>query len=236
MFWKRTEQKVDALRVQVRKLLLGVEENQQMFRDIGEALTLLRMERREKEELISQLYRQGEKNQEVLEDLRKKTDETAEQVAKVARLQYKAKQDQQSGNDNLFTELKSVADHIAKESTWEKKARTQWEQAVLGYIGLLDDIDTALHNTQDPSWEKVLLGWSSMLLSALRKLDVNEIDLLGTTFSPLVAEAVDTVPVTKGEPYEIVSVIKRGFETRNQTLRKAQVITVEEMRYDQITH
>lgn len=95
----------------------------------------------------------------------------------------------------------------------------------------LDEMDRAcagLKNKGNNAWQLLLQQWRQRIITALAEMGIREVDVLGKTFEPQVAECVGVVPgmPASAVPYEVAEVVKRGFaNSEGIILRKAQVIT-----------
>jgi molecular chaperone GrpE (heat shock protein) len=175
----------------------------------------------------------------------------AEQVAKLSRLQYKTSKDIQGKVDGLQD---SFASMIKKQEndTNEKELRTirteaKIEELAYSLIRWLDDLDLIYSNMIDgdqEEWKKILKQWSNQILVHLKGLGIIELQVIGTSFDPTLAESIGTISKKKADtkykeipqqidiPYQIVEVLKRGFIWKGDTLlRKAQVITLDKEKF-----
>ena len=173
--------------------------------------------------------------------------ETAAQLQKLARLQYKAGQETQGKLDKLMAGMEKVQQR--QDQYWQELARMQLREkqtallteVIIKQLDNIDHISHSLKNEGKDSWQQLLKQWSVQLVQALAEAGILEIDLYGKSFDPRWAEAIATVtraealtmcPDTGDEallPYQMVAVIRRGFITpEGRLLRKGQVITVQE--------
>lgn len=176
---------------------------------------------------------QGEALQEQLVEL-------GEQLSKLTRLQYKTGQDIQSKIDRVGDSLESVK----KDFAYSQKDQLLIE-ALVGWLDDLDYATASLRNREEEqkAWKQLMERWTQQLLITLASLGVREVDVLGHSYEPRLAESVQTVSwmewreSTEGflqqdrepAPYEVVSIISRGFWLPDSTLfRKAKVITLKE--------
>ncbi|MFZ5651840.1 MAG: nucleotide exchange factor GrpE [Bacillota bacterium] len=171
--------------------------------------------------------------------------EIGSQVNKLARIQYKTGQEIMGKLDRLAAGMDLVqrwqSDHDAGASRLNVMEH-QIEYLTGVIIGQLDDIDfvcAGLQGEGRENWRKLLRPWGDRLLAALAEVGVYEVDVIGRTFDPQLAESIGAVArdssagggETSGPrvPYEVVEVVKRGFVLSDgRLLRKAQVITVRE--------
>jgi len=177
----------------------------------------------------------------------------AAQVSKVARLQYKTGQDMLGKLERLdagVDDLRRRQDIYDMNEANYKALELQNNFLVEVFIHLLDDIDLVSSRLQGEGqevWRHLLNQWAGQILTALRETGIGELDILGRSFNPQLAEAIGTVDcdlpddgASGGEnvrslvPYEVVEVVKRGFAYKDgRLLRKAQVITRKEKVLDE---
>lgn len=177
----------------------------------------------------------------------------AAQVSKVARLQYKTGQDLLGKLERLnagVDDLQRRQDVYDVNEASYKTLELQINFLVEVFIHLLDDIDLVSSRLQGEGqevWRHLLNQWARQILMALKETGIRELDILGHSFNPQLAEAIGAVDcdladdgASGGEnvrplvPYEVVEVVKRGFAFNDgRLLRKAQVITRKEKVLDE---
>jgi len=166
-----------------------------------------------------------------------KSEDIASQVAKLTRLQYKSGQD-------VLARLDRIEDAVLAEQQRESDLAAAKEQAQLlaeqrdHLLGVLlkqlDELDLAAARLgEGEAWRTVLVRWAERILAACSRLGLREINLVGTSFDPALAESVGTVPRPPDRPplapYEVAEVVRRGFcDASGQVLRPARVITYAE--------
>jgi len=150
-------------------------------------------------------------------------------LAKLTRLQYKSGQETQ-------VKLEQLNQGLANVQQWQTEYDAKREYLLDILLCQLDEIDRAgagLDDRENNPWQPLLQQWSQRMIAAVAELSLYEIDILGKTFEPQVAECVGAVirvqetdtPVS----YEVAEVVRRGFvNSEGRLLRKAQVITYEE--------
>lgn len=171
----------------------------------------------------------------------------SEQVTKLSRLQYKTSKDTQEKMDQLQESIKIFIEK--QENDNEDKVQRLYRmeakinEMVQSLIHWLDDLDVVcsrLTGEEQEAWSRILRQWSVDILAQLKGLGIHELQVLGTSFDPTLAEAMATIPKKEATmkyngisaleltPYQIVEVLQRGFKWENGSLlRKAQVITLE---------
>ena len=169
----------------------------------------------------------------------------AEQLTKLSRLQFKTSKDTHGKLDLLNESIGSIVKRQDVDDEKREIREAQLEETSLALINWLDDLDLVysrlLRDNQD-SWKKLLEQWREQIRTQLENLGIHELEVLGSSFDPKVAESIGTVPGSEVDkidrtnfaaqvtiPYQVVEVVKRGFINANGALlRKAQVITIEE--------
>ena len=175
--------------------------------------------------------------------------EISDQVRKLGRLQYKSGQEVQGKLEGLGTRLEGVQQW--QDTYTLDKSRLEILEQQIGQVSeillvWLDDLDLLATNLREQGqveWLKLLNKWTQQGLQALRIHGIVEIQLVGTSFNPILAEAIGTVvrptlntaqeeveeTVRVSVSYEVAEVVKRGFVYQDgPLLRKAQVITYQE--------
>ena len=187
----------------------------------------------------------------VAESLRQQA-ESSIQLTKLMRLQYKSGQETRGALEELSHGLLEVRQWQAQSGDFEARIDElgrQRQYAVDVLVAQLDDLDhvcAGLGSTVNETWLTVYQGWAQRVLSALAAMGIVEIEVLGQTFDPQIAEGVGVkdrpqkieAPEMEEQglgtthfhvPYEVAEVVKRGFSSaEGQLLRKAQVITYQE--------
>ena len=186
-------------------------------------------------------------NQQVSGSLEQMT-EIGDQIRKLGRLQYKSGQDVQGKFEGLNTRLDAMqqwqdAYTIDKSQldTLEQQ-NGQVSEILLVWLDDLDLLATSLREQGQEGWLKLLGSWTNQALQALQINGICEMQLVGTSFNPTVAESIGTVVRRSSRtdaieeetvrfflPYEIAEVVRRGFIYHDgRLLRKAHVITYQE--------
>ncbi|HHW37145.1 MAG TPA: nucleotide exchange factor GrpE [Bacillales bacterium] len=170
-----------------------------------------------------------------------------EQVTKLSRLQYKTSKDTQEKMGQLHESVNTLIEKQENDTDDKVQRIYQMEvkmnEMIHSLIRWLDDLDilyTRLAGEEQEAWSKILNGWSKDILVRLEGLGIHELQVLGTSFDPIVAEAMATIPKKEAAmkykgfsaleltSYQIVEVLQRGFRWEDGSLlRKAQVITIE---------
>ena len=174
---------------------------------------------------------------EVLAELREKTEGIGEQLAKLARFQYKFKQEQLGLVQALADGLDRLERNQLAESAREEERAETLRALVKRLVKWLDDLDgfgLYLGQGGEPeaaAWRSLLEQWREQVREALLLAGLQEIPVLGRVFDPGLMEAIGTVPMDALDPparvpYLVVRVVRRGYARAGRLYRKAQVITV----------
>src|SRR5690625_447770 len=163
--------------------------------------------------------------QEEMTNLRSDVETLGSQIKKMTRIQMKSTKNTEEKIDNL-------------ESMITMQDRQQGRQQVFveEIIRLLDEFDHVLSGIKESEhvWRDLLEQWSATLIQSLEKTGVYELEVIGETFNPEVEEAIqtvgtDTLPFPPNVPYQVVTIINRGYVSKNgKLIRKAKVVTVRE--------
>ncbi|MBW8351337.1 nucleotide exchange factor GrpE [Bacillus sp. IITD106] len=168
--------------------------------------------------------------------------ELAEQVTRLSRLQYKTSKDLQGKVNEIYDSIQKQEQESSNKELRIIRAETKLEELAYFLIDWLDDLDLLYSNftTNDQEeWKSIIKKWINQILVQLEGLGINELQVIGSTFDPTLAESLGTISKKEAEmkykeivsqdiPYQVVEVLKRGFIWKNGTLlRKAHVITLE---------
>ncbi|SDF71174.1 nucleotide exchange factor GrpE [Sporolituus thermophilus] len=165
--------------------------------------------------------------------------EISDQLAKLARLQYKSSQEITGRLADVDQRLAALAaaqaETVVREETLQSLA---WQRQYLVDILLqqLDELDRAcagLNGETGAAWRELLTTWAERLVAALEAVGLYELNVTGQTFDPAVANAVGSIrrrqPTQGTVPYEVAEVVRRGFrDGAGRVVRKAEVITYQE--------
>lgn len=156
----------------------------------------------------------------------------SDQMKKMTRMQMKSTKQTEEKIDHL----ESVVSAQNKERELYDIQKNREETIKGNVIRLLDELDHVLSgiNEADQSWNALLNQWSTLMVHSLEALDVYQLEVMGETFNPEVAEAIQTVPkdalpFSPEVAYQVITVINRGFVTgKGALIRKAKVVTIKE--------
>ncbi|EAX48944.1 hypothetical protein TcarDRAFT_2633 [Thermosinus carboxydivorans Nor1] len=168
-----------------------------------------------------------------------KRQDISDQLAKLARLQYKSSQEITGRLADVDQRLAALAAAQAETVVREETVQSLvWQRQYLVDILLqqLDELDRAcagLNGEAAAAWRDLLAAWAERLVAALAAVGLYELNVTGQTFDPEVAIAVGSIrrqqPTQNAVPYEVAEVVRRGFcDGAGQVVRKAEVITYQE--------
>jgi molecular chaperone GrpE len=116
---------------------------------------------------------------------------------------------------------RSMADYINLEKRIERDKQLlsalATTQIISQIIEVVDDLDLAYQNLQDPGLKMAI----DKMKSTLRSYGLIEVLTIGQKFNP---ETMECVSTSEGENDIVLSVHKNGYTLNGQTLRPAQVI------------
>lgn len=168
-----------------------------------------------------------------------KRQDISDQLAKLARLQYKSSQEitgRLTEIDQRLAALAAVqAETMAREETLAAFER-QRQYLLDTLLQQLDELDRAcagLSGETGAAWRELLTTWAERLVAALAAVGLYELNVTGQTFDPTVAIAIGSIrrqqPTQNAVPYEVAAVVRRGFvDAGGRVVRKAEVITYQE--------
>lgn len=162
-----------------------------------------------------------------------------DQLTKQTRIQYKSGQEIQSKLENITQNLVQAQQWQTECTTMEKELNglhNHQELLLQVLLNQLDELDTAytgFNGDVHTEWQPLFKQWIVRIISALAEIGIYEIDMIGQSFNPQMAEGLGVIPRPSDTeatiPYEIVQILKRGFiDHEGRLLRKAQVITYQE--------
>jgi molecular chaperone GrpE len=98
--------------------------------------------------------------------------------------------------------------------------------AIEPILPALDDFERALEAHRDPAYEKYREGFEAIyrsLWSALAKMGVERIEVVGKPFDPHEEQAVDRVESAEHADGQVLAVLRPGYRFRDRVLRPAMV-------------
>ncbi|MHB1612418.1 MAG: nucleotide exchange factor GrpE [Sulfobacillus sp.] len=151
----------------------------------------------------------------------------SEQVNKLIRWSYRTQKTETETLQKLQAQLDAMSQD--RNIQLHSVSRTLEQLSDL-MIAWLDDLDalTKSSNPAWPQWDSVLSQWVRQLQRGLAMAGFEEIAIDGKPFDPRLAEALGTVDDWDGSipphPYQVISVLRRGYVRDSQVYRKAQVM------------
>jgi molecular chaperone GrpE (heat shock protein) len=178
-------------------------------------------------------------NAQPFERLEVQVTENTELINRLSRLQYKMGQELINKVTPIYENLGDVTEFCQKGQMSTELAIRENRNRILvsALIDSIDTIDGVLQNTRGnipDEWQAFLNTIQGSELDGLAKVGVRELELLGSTFNPIFAEAVEVRAIAElaeqnkaRQPYEVIEVLRRGFiDGEGKVIRKAQVITL----------
>lgn len=176
-----------------------------------------------------------ERLQEELSNVHGQLESVNEQVTKLTRMQFKSSKKTDEKLDGVVSALAtqhSQQDLITENNRY-KSRQDQFMQNMFRLLDELDHVSSGIKGS-DQVWSELLDQWSLSIANSLKGIGVYQLDIIGKTFNPEVAESMKTVtrdsltphPVI---PYQVVEILNRGYIAQDgRVIRKARVITIKE--------
>jgi len=167
-------------------------------------------------------------------------EELGGQLTKLTRVQYKSGQE-------IHANLEQLREGLAQAQQWQAEYGVKAEEVniltqekkylldiLLRQLDEMDAVSAGLKDGDNAEWRLLLDQWRQRMITALADMGIYELDIIGKSFDPQVAEGVGLVPRRPDNggsvPYEVAEIVRRGFTDREgRLLRKAQVITYQEV-------
>lgn len=144
--------------------------------------------------------------------------------------QFAAELEQARGERNLLKErlarLQAEFDNARKREAKEKQDARDYatQSAVEPFLAVLDNFSLALK--AQGSIEQLRTGVELIVKQmdeALRNLNVQPVEAVGTQFDPRVHEALGSVETPEYPDHQVIEEIRRGYKLRDKLLRPALV-------------
>lgn len=148
-------------------------------------------------------------------------DRVGEQVGKLSRLSYKK-----------FTEQQDQLERIESQTReWQAESHRARDRQMMALMALADDLDAIAPPDGGP-WAPLFQKWRQVVRDVLTGAGWEEINPVGQSFDPRLAEALSTVSAAQAGvelvcPYQVIQVLRMGYRKDGQVVRKAQVLSVE---------
>lgn len=137
----------------------------------------------------------------------------------------RTKQERDELYDRL-ARLQAEFENFRKRSQREQADFKQYAvtDAVRALLPTLDSFERALHSHPEESeFRSGVELIYRQLRDSLSRLGVTEVEAEGHEFDPRFHEAIEMVPVTKGEDNHVIQVLQRGYKLKDRLLRPAMV-------------
>ncbi|MDH3399935.1 MAG: nucleotide exchange factor GrpE [Chromatiales bacterium] len=140
----------------------------------------------------------------------------------------KAKQLAEEYRDQYMRSLAEL-DNLRKRSERElERAHKYGVERLAGeLLAVVDSLELGLEAATGEGSEAVREGMQAtlkLLLGALKKFEITQIDPLGEPFNPELHEAMAAQPSADAEPDSVLLVVQKGYRIHDRTLRAARVI------------
>lgn len=151
-------------------------------------------------------------------------DASGEQVDELTTAKLKAEE----YRDQLMRSLAEL-DNVRKRSERElERAHKYGVERLAGeLLAVVDSLELGLEAAAGEGSEAVRDGMQAtlkLLLGAMEKFQITQIDPLGEPFNPELHEAMATQPSADAEPDSVLLVVQKGYRIHDRTLRAARVI------------
>lgn len=145
--------------------------------------------------------------------------------------------------ENQLAETKKLADdykdkwvrNVAEFDNYKKRNANVWQEAyadgsadtIIKLLPIGDNLDYALSIQLDEKTHEGLVNIKKKYDETLVNMGVTEINPVGETFDPTIAEAVMQVEGAEGQASDTVSqVFQKGYKLKNKIIRYAKVSVV----------
>ncbi|MCC5793306.1 MAG: nucleotide exchange factor GrpE [Chromatiales bacterium] len=126
-------------------------------------------------------------------------------------------------------ELDNMRKRLAREVDSARRAGI--EKAAAEFLPVADSLELALESAAGVADEGLLEGQQAtlrLLLSALQRLEIEQIDPCGAPFDPQLHEAMSMQPAGEAVPGSVLAVLQKGYRLGERLLRPARVVVAGE--------
>lgn len=133
-------------------------------------------------------------------------------------------------NSDTLERLDELVALVGRQTSDEQAAAAEESRQMalkaVQIIDMLDDLALLAREAGDEQWPQNLERLQDKVMRILQDMGITPVPGEGETFDSEVHESLETVDRSDDQaPYEVVSVLQRGFRFRGTVLRPAQVIT-----------
>ncbi len=130
---------------------------------------------------------------------------------------------------NKYLRVTAEMDNIRKRTTRDLENARKYgvERFARELLAVLDSLEMGLETDPNVSTETMLEGKKAtlkLLMSAMKKFEIEELDPEGEVFDPQLHEAISTLPSDTVEPGSVVTVVQKGYRIYDRLLRPARVV------------
>ncbi len=141
--------------------------------------------------------------------------------------------EESADNHNKYMRLAAETENLRKRTVREvEHARKYGAESLAGeLLAVIDSLEMGIDAGADVSAESLLEGSQAtlkLLIGALQKTGVEQLDPEGEPFDPNLHEAMTMQPSEDAEPGSILTVIQKGYQLNGRLLRPARVIVASE--------
>jgi molecular chaperone GrpE len=142
--------------------------------------------------------------------------------------QLAAKEKEARENWDRFLRERADLENFRKRANREKEELLNYgyKSLIEEVLPVLDNLERALsHASEDglPALVEGIRMTHCMLLAALRKFNVRQIEAVGTLFDPAFHQAMAQVPTDEYPPNTVVEEYQKGYMLKDRLLRPAMV-------------
>jgi len=153
---------------------------------------------------------------------------TEELATQLANLQEKSDE-----NHNKYMRIAAEMENLRKRTVREvEHARKYGVERFAGeLLAVVDSLEMGIDAGSDASIDTLLVGKQAtlkLLLGALEKSGVEQLDPEGEPFDPNLHEAMTMQPSESAEPGSVLTVVQKGYQLNGRLLRPARVIVASE--------
>ncbi len=148
--------------------------------------------------------------------------------ARLADLQEKA-----DDNYNKYMRLAAEMENLRKRTLRDVEHARKYgvERFASELLAVVDSLEMGIEAGSDASIETLQAGERAtlkLLVSALEKSGVEQLDPEGEPFDPNLHEAMTMQPSDTAEPGSVLTVVQKGYQLNGRLLRPARVIVASE--------
>jgi len=142
-------------------------------------------------------------------------------------------QENAEDNYNKYMRLAAEMENLRKRTVREVEQARKFaiERFASELLAVIDSLEMGIDAGSDASVETLLAGKQAtlkLLIGALEKSGVEQLDPEGEPFDPNLHEAMTMQPSKSAEPGSVLTVVQKGYQLNGRLLRPARVIVASE--------